>query len=93
MYKLTTTDNTDLGYTDEIFYIRVLEDGTFSPTYNKYSADGVAYNQIVYNLINKSKIANAQTIIIEEYQVDELIKTIKQNSANIDYVSMMAGIF
>ena len=91
MYKLIKTDGTTLGYTERVNYIKISTNGCYVFT-EKESAIGVAYNSTPYNLLGHNDIENADTVIVKEEDIGVFAKSIEQNAANIDYLSMMAGI-
>lgn len=92
MFKITKTNGTIIGYTDEPMYIRVLENGSISPTKGKTRAIGIAYDKIAYNLLGNNEIIGAEIVSVSEFKTEELVKLTQQNTANLDYISMMTGV-
>lgn len=68
MYRIITTDGVELGVTDSVRYIKINSNGVFV-TANKSDAMGIAYKNIPYNLIGRTEIENADTVIVSEISI------------------------
>lgn len=85
MYRIITTDGTELGITDTVNYIRYGNSGCFVLCQEE-DAIGVAFDGAPYNLIGNNEIQEADTVVVSKvdggsmvsYQrslIDELIIT------------------
>lgn len=87
MYKIIKLDGTEIGLTDSVQYIKVNENGNYSPAMEKdafgvpcLDAVGVAFRGVVYNLAGHDEIPDAGTVIITE--VDAAV--VLENYATFD---------
>lgn len=88
MYKIIKTDGTELGLTDSVQYIKVNENGSYSPAMQKdafgvayIDAVGVAYRGIVYNLVGHEEIQGADTVVVSEIDGGKIIVTLNEELA------------
>ena len=65
MYRIITTSGLDLGLTDEPRYIRRGASGAYTQA-KREEAIGLAHKGIVYNLIGKTEIEGAETVVVVE---------------------------
>ena len=65
MYKVFKVDGVELGLTESVNYIKILDNGAFTIT-TKKEAIGVAFDNIPYNLIGHDDIEGAETVFIHE---------------------------
>ena len=65
MYRIITTDGTELGITEAVNYIKIHSNGCFVPT-TRGEAIGVAFQSIPYNLLGREEIVDAKTVIVSE---------------------------
>lgn len=63
MYRIIKIDGTELGITDSVNYIRISDNGCFTPTTQK-EALGVAFNSVAYNLVGHEEIEGADTVVV-----------------------------
>lgn len=63
MYRIIRIDGTELGITDSVNYIRISDNGCFTPTTQK-EALGVAFNSVAYNLVGHEEIEGADTVVV-----------------------------
>lgn len=86
MYRIIKTDGTELGLTDSVYYIRIGDSGCFTPA-DKKDAIGVAFNSVAYNLVGRTEIDGADTVVVsaidggreikdQQTAIDGLIQTI-----------------
>ncbi len=89
MYRIVTTDGTDLGLTDEILYIKKSESGVYVKASEK-DAIGIAHRGKAYNRVGFGEIVDAETVVafetspskeLEEYKA-ELASQAKKSQAN-----------
>lgn len=95
MYRIITTSGTELGLTDSVRYIKKSDAGAFVQA-TVGEAIGVAYGGVAYNLIGHSEIADADTVIVVDAPLGQLIAeseaAASKLQANIDYIAMMSDI-
>lgn len=72
MYILVTTKGVELGVTEEVRYIKRSDNGSFVRT-DKEDAIGVAYDSQPYNLLGHEEIEGADTVIVKEADINEII--------------------
>jgi len=76
MYRIVTTDGTELGITDKILYIKKSASGALIVA-EKDNAIGIAFESEAYNLEGHSDIAGAKTVTIIETSLTEWAKAKK----------------
>lgn len=74
MYRIIKIDGTELGITDSVNYIRISDNGCFTPTTRK-DAIGVAFKSVAYNLVGHEEIEGADTVVVSEVDGGQEIKT------------------
>ncbi len=89
MYKILSTDGTQIAVTEEIRYIRKHSNGAYVQT-DADTAEGVAVNGTAYSIIGQEPLDGAEeTVIIREFDgASALIEA----EAKLAYLAMMAGI-
>ena len=65
MYRITRTDGVVLGIVEKVNYIKISENGSFTPA-EQSDAVGVAYLGTAYNLAEKADIPNADAVVVTE---------------------------
>lgn len=78
MFRIITTDGSDLGITETVNYIKIHSNGCFVPT-TKEDAIGVAFHSVPYNLLGHEVIADTKTVVVSEVDGGNHILT-HQNS-------------
>lgn len=77
MFHIITTNGVELGYTEQVRYIKINErNGCFNAC-NKNEAIGIAFQSNPYNLFGHSEIAEAETVIVVEVDSGSEIYTTK----------------
>ena len=72
MYRLVTTAGVELGITEEVRYIKRSDNGSFVRA-DRENAVGVAHNGTPYNLLGHEEIEGADTVIVREADINEII--------------------
>lgn len=90
MYRITRLDGTELGVVDSVHYIKIAENGCFIPT-DASTAIGLAFDSVPYNLTGHNEI-DGETVSVSYVDGSAYVKMTAQNTANLDYLSMMTGI-
>lgn len=72
MYRLVTTAGVELGITEEVRYIKRSDNGSFVRT-DRENAVGIAHNGTPYNLLGHEEIEGADTVIVREADINEII--------------------
>lgn len=88
MYRIITTDGTELGITDSVLFIKRSAEGTFIEA-PRGDATGIAFEGNPYNLLGHEDIAGVSTVILAE---TSLAKVMREQKANLDYLAMMSGV-
>ena len=91
MYQIININGAKVGITDTVNYILIGNSGDYAPA-SEEEAIGVAFDGVVYNLMGHSEIDGAETVAVVFEDSAFFARQAVQNSANIDYISMMAGI-
>lgn len=73
MYRIIKVDGTELGLTDSVNYIRILDNGAFTIT-TEENAIGVAFDSVPYNLIGHDEIEGAETVIVCKVDTGKIIE-------------------
>ena len=81
MYRIITTEGTELGITDSVLFIKVSAEGAYVEA-TEDEAVGIAFESTPYNLNGHTEIAGAKTVI--------LVKT--TFAQNMDYLAMMSDV-
>lgn len=74
MYRIIRMDGTELGITDSVNYIRISDNGRFTPTARE-NAIGVAFKSVAYNLVGHEEIEGADTVLVAVVDGGQEIKT------------------
>lgn len=88
MYKIITTDGTEVGYTDTLHYITVSDSGCFIEA-TKDNAKGIAYKGVAYSLLGEDINKETSAVLIQEVDSADKQKVLQ---ANIDYLAAMTGV-
>ena len=91
MYKISSISGELIGYAEKIKYIKINKRGVYVET-TPGQATGIAYNSTPYNLMGYKDFIDAETVVVSQIEIDSFLREISQNTANIDYISMMTGI-
>lgn len=65
MYRIIKIDDTELGVTDSVNYIKISENGCFTNA-TAEDAVGVAFNSVAYNLVGHNEIEEADTVVVSK---------------------------
>lgn len=65
MYRVIKVDGTELGMTDSVNYIKIHENGCFTPA-KREEAVGIAFKNVPYNLLGHEDIVGADTVVVSE---------------------------
>ena len=74
MYRIIKTDGTELGLTDSVHYIKIHQNGCFTPA-TEEDAIGVAFRSIAYNLFGHEEIEGAETVIVSKADTGDVLAT------------------
>ena len=95
MYRVITTDGTELGLTDSVLFIKRSPEGTFVEA-DETEAIGIAFNGEPYNLPGHNEIQNAKTAVLVKTTLAQILleqsTATNKLQANMDYLAMMAEI-
>lgn len=91
MYRIIMMDGTEMAVVDNITWIKIGSSGSYTPA-KRGEAIGIAYKSVPYNLNGYDLIEGAETVMVADIDAGEYVKAISMNTANIDYISMMADI-
>lgn len=99
MFKISKTDGTFLGATEEVNYIRVAANGCFVST-DARDAQGVAVDSTPYNLQGHAEITRGGLVcdeaVVERTTLSDLIGALEKARAQADadtgYLAMMCGV-
>ena len=96
MYKIINADGRELGMTEQPYYIRLSESGSYTPCGEK-EAQGVALNGTPYHLFGRAAMEGLETVVLAEtdsghiLQEQETVNSITfvtlAESGNIDIVT------
>lgn len=83
MFKLVTENGTDLGYTEQIRYIKINKrNGCFNAC-TKEEAIGIAFNSNPYNLPGHNEIPDVETVIIMEIDAGYELRRLKNKCSDL----------
>lgn len=83
IYRIVTTDNVELGYTDNVNYICINKrNGSFNFC-GKAKAIGISYKGVSYNLYGHNEIPNARTVIIKEDDYGDRIMDLAERDSEL----------
>lgn len=95
MYRVVTTEGTELGITDSVLFIKISPEGTYIQA-TEDEAVGVAFESTPYNLIGHTEIKDAKTVILVETTLAQVMKEqtamVEKFQANMDYLAMMSDV-
>lgn len=80
MYRIIkTSDGTELGAVERVNYIRIADNGSFTPA-NHVNAIGVAYKSKPYNLVGHSDIEGAETVVVSAIDAGDYMTPLTVNA-------------
>lgn len=95
MYRVVTTEGTELGITDSVLFIKISPEGTYIQAAED-EAVGIAFESTPYNLIGHTEIKDAKTVILVETTLAQVMKEqtamVEKFQANMDYLAMMSDV-
>lgn len=95
MYRVLTTEGTELGITDSVLFIKISPEGTYIEA-TEDEAVGIAFESTPYNLIGHTEIRDAKTVILVETTLAQVMKEqtalVEKFQANMDYLAMMSDV-
>ena len=91
MFRIVTTTGKELGFTEQVRYIKINErNGCFNACDQK-DAIGVAFKSTPYNLFGHSDIADAETVLVvqvdsgeEVYRTEKTVQNLTEQLAETD---------
>lgn len=89
MYRIVKTDNTEIGCTDTVRYIKIAANGCYVQC-EQSAAIGLAYNGTAYNLFGHSEVAGADQVMVIKFDSAKFEPA--QIRADVDYLAAMGGI-
>lgn len=95
MYRVVTTEGTELGITDSVLFIKISPEGTYIEA-TADEAVGIAFESTPYNLMGHTEIKDAKTVILVETTLAQVMKEqtamVEKFQANMDYLAMMSDV-
>lgn len=95
MYRVVTTEGTELGITDSVLFIKISPEGAYIEA-TVDEAVGIAFESTPYNLVGHTEIKDAKTVILVETTLAQVIKEqaamVEKFQANMDYLAMMSDV-
>lgn len=95
MYKIITSDGTELGITDSVLFIKISPEGTYIEA-SEEEAVGIAFKGEAYNLPGHSEITGAKTATLTPITLGEFLQEQAERTARMqagmDYIAMMADV-
>lgn len=95
MYRIITTEGTELGITDSVLFIKVSAEGAYVEA-TEDEAVGIAFESTPYNLNGHTEIAGAKTVILVKTTFAQIMKeqaaAVEKFQANMDYLAMMSDV-
>lgn len=88
MYKILTTSGVEIGFTDELRYIKISPEGSYIEA-TAEEAIGIAFRGTPYNLNGHTEITGAEQVNVVEVSMADVLR---EQRANMDYLAMMSGI-
>ena len=79
MYKIINADGRELGVTEQLYYIRLSENGSYTPCSEK-EAHGVAINGTPYHLFGRAAMDGLETVVLEETDAGHIL--LEQKTVN-----------
>lgn len=80
MYRIIrTNDSIELGVVEKVNYIRIAENGCFTPA-SQVNAIGVAYKSKPYNLVGHSDIEGADTVVVSAIDTGDYMTPLSVNA-------------
>ena len=73
MYKIINADGRELGMTEQPYYIRMSESGSYAPCSAK-EAQGVALNGTPYHLFGRASMEGLETVVLAETDAGHVLK-------------------
>lgn len=82
MFRIMTTDGVELGYVDQVNYIKINQNNGSFNSCSAEEAIGIAFQSKAYNINNSDVIKNTKSVIITKIDVgstiQDMLKTIKE---------------
>lgn len=91
MYRIINIDGTELGITDSVTYIKILDNGSFT-TATAEDAIGVAFSGTAYNLFGHRDIENAETVLVSRVDGGNIIGNVQNQSNNTAKLSGQVAV-
>lgn len=95
MYRIITTEGTELGLADSVLFIKKNTDGTLIEASRK-DAIGLAYKGTAYNLPGHTEIEGAKTAVAVQVSAAQIMQEqtvlTEKLQANMDYLAMMSDV-
>lgn len=73
MYKIINAEGRELGMTEQPYYIRLSESGSYAPCSEK-EAQGVALNGTPYHLFGRMAMEGLETVVLAETDAGRILK-------------------
>lgn len=95
MYRIITTEGTELGLADSVLFIKKSTDGTLIEV-SREDAIGLAYKGTAYNLPGHTEIEEAKTAVAVQVSAAQIMQEqtvlTEKLQANMDYLAMMSDV-
>lgn len=95
MYRIITTEGTELGLTDSVLFIKKSTDGTLIEA-SREDAIGLAYKGTAYNLPGHTEVERAKTAVAVQVSAAQIMQEqtvfAEKLQANMDYLAMMSDV-
>ena len=86
MYKIINAEGRELGMTEQPYYIRLSENGSYTPCGEK-EAQGVALNGTPYHLFGRASMEGLETVVLAETDAGRVLQ--EQKTVNsISFVTL-----
>ena len=73
MYKIINSEGRELGITEQPYYIRLSENGSYAPCSEK-EAQGVALNGTPYHLFGRTVMDGLETVVLVETDAGRILE-------------------
>ena len=73
MFKIINAEGRELGMTEQPYYIRLSENGSYTPCSEK-EAQGVALNGTPYHLFGRASMEGLETVVLAETDAGRVLK-------------------
>ena len=85
MYKIINAEGRELGMTEQPYYIRLSENGSYAPC-NEKEAQGVSLNGTPYHLFGRAAMEGLETVVLAETDTGHIMQ--EQETAQEDADAM-----